>query len=266
MKTVYFSHDRDARSDPKVIKLRMQYGMEGYGCYFALLEMMFSESDYSLPYDQEQFDAIAYDLRTSFDIRVFIDRCIEIGLFHSDGASFWSRAFRRRTAEQQGKAQSRSVQASKAASAMWNRRKPPKSEPSEPEAEPTPEPTPEPESAPEPVPAPIPEPAPEREPEPEPDADPEWVRVLGLRAELRPVSARQGVRSDRQLLRGHGRGRAVRGDRTGPARKANKPAPFLLAILARWAEQGVDTVEKAKAATASTKPRGRIQAKAGTAS
>ena len=65
MKTVYFSHDRDARSDPKVIKLRMQYGMEGYGCYFALLEMMFSESDYSLPYDQEQFDAIAYDLRTA---------------------------------------------------------------------------------------------------------------------------------------------------------------------------------------------------------
>lgn len=256
MKTVYFSHDRDARSDPKVIKLRMQYGMEGYGCYFALLEMMFSESDYSLPYDQEQFDAIAYDLRTSFDIRVFIDRCIEIGLFHSDGASFWSRAFRRRTAEQQGKAQSRSVQASKAASAMWNRRKPPKSEPSEPEAEPTPEPTPERESAPEPVPAPIPEPAPEREPEPEPDADPEWVRVLRAYEQnfgLFPP----GRECDQIVSYYEDMGADVLCEAIEQARRAkpNKPAPFLLAILARWAEQGVDTVEKAKAATAEHEAR-----------
>ncbi|WP_418465378.1 Lin1244/Lin1753 domain-containing protein [Faecousia sp.] len=256
MKTVYFSHDRDARSDPKVIKLRMQYGMEGYGCYFALLEMMFSESDYSLPYDQEQFDAIAYDLRTSFDIRVFIDRCIEIGLFHSDGASFWSRAFRRRTAEQQGKAQSRSVQASKAASAMWNRRKPPKSEPSEPEAEPTPEPTPEPESAPEPVPAPIPEPAPEREPEPEPDADPEWVRVLKAYEQTFGAFP-YGRECDQIVSYYEDMGADVLCEAIEQARRANpnKPAPFLLAILARWAEQGVDTVEKAKAATAEHEAR-----------
>ena len=44
MKAVYFSHDEDARNDPKVMKLRAKYGMEGYGCYFAMLEMFSSES------------------------------------------------------------------------------------------------------------------------------------------------------------------------------------------------------------------------------
>lgn len=259
MKTVYFSHDRDARSDPKVIKLRMQYGMEGYGCYFALLEMMFSESDYSLPYDQEQFDAIAYDLRTSFDIRAFIDRCIEIGLFASDGASFWSNAFRRRTAEQRGKSQSRSAQASKAASAMWNRRNPPNPEPTpvpEPAQESEPEPASEPESTPEPAPAPAPESEPERESEPEPDADPEWVRVLRAYEQnfgLFPP----GRECDQIVSYYEDMGADVLCEAIEQARRAkpNKPAPFLLAILARWAEQGVDTVEKAKAATAEHEAR-----------
>lgn len=259
MKTVYFSHDRDARSDPKVIKLRMQYGMEGYGCYFALLEMMFSESDHSLPYDQEQFDAIAYELRASFDIRAFIDRCIEIGLFASDGTSFWSEAFRRRTAEQRKKSQSRSEQASKAASAMWNRRNPPKPEPTpapEPAQESEPELASEPESTPEPAPAPAPESEPEREPEPEPDADPEWVRVLRAYEQnfgLFPP----GRECDQIVSYYEDMGAEVLCEAIEQARRAkpNKPAPFLLAILARWAEQGVDTVEKAKAATAEHEAR-----------
>ena len=83
MKAVYFSHDEDARNDPKGMKLRAKYGMEGYGCYFAMLEMFSSESGngHSLDYSQEQFDAITYDLRSSLDVQEFIDKCIEVGLF-----------------------------------------------------------------------------------------------------------------------------------------------------------------------------------------
>lgn len=35
----YFSHDSNARNDPKVVKLRLNMGWEGYGMYWALLEI-----------------------------------------------------------------------------------------------------------------------------------------------------------------------------------------------------------------------------------
>ena len=57
----YFSHDSNARNDQRLIKLRMKYGMEGYGIYFGIIEILREQEDYIL--FESDVDGIAYDLR-----------------------------------------------------------------------------------------------------------------------------------------------------------------------------------------------------------
>lgn len=59
----YFSHDSNARNDVKIIRLRRVLEMEGYGIYFALIEMLREQSDHKLPLSS--LEDIAYDLRVS---------------------------------------------------------------------------------------------------------------------------------------------------------------------------------------------------------
>ena len=42
----YFSHDGNARNDDKMIAVRMKYGMEGYGIYFAIIERLRESCNY----------------------------------------------------------------------------------------------------------------------------------------------------------------------------------------------------------------------------
>ncbi len=45
----YFSHDSNAQDDPKCMMLIDDLGMEGYGIFWALIEKLRAEKDYSLP-------------------------------------------------------------------------------------------------------------------------------------------------------------------------------------------------------------------------
>ena len=45
----YFSHDADAMNDPKCMLLINQLGMEGYGIFWALIEMLRTQDGYRLP-------------------------------------------------------------------------------------------------------------------------------------------------------------------------------------------------------------------------
>lgn len=47
--SIYFSHDADAMNDPKCMLLIAQLGMEGYGTFWALVEMLRMQPDYRLP-------------------------------------------------------------------------------------------------------------------------------------------------------------------------------------------------------------------------
>lgn len=231
MGAVYFSHDEDARNDPKVTKLRAKYGMEGYGCYFAILEMFSSESSHRLDYSQEQFEAIAYDLRCSFDVKEFTDKCVELGLFCSDGEQFWSESFNRRFDAATEKARRWSEKSRKGAEARWAAKRAQK------EAEPLPE---------------------KAEAEPMPDdvfsidgLDPNWVRFVQTYEQNIGLIPHGGSRSG-QLLEDYYNElgadvmcKAV--EETNLAHPDN-PARFILAILKNWAEKGVKTVEQANAA------------------
>jgi hypothetical protein len=59
----WFKHDSDARMDAKVQKLRMKYGMEGYGLYWYLLECIaWNVGPHRLTFDLEQdAEMIAHD-------------------------------------------------------------------------------------------------------------------------------------------------------------------------------------------------------------
>lgn len=59
----YFTHDANARNDIKVIKLRRQLGMEGYGIYWAFIEILRETTGYKLPV--AAIDDIAYDINVS---------------------------------------------------------------------------------------------------------------------------------------------------------------------------------------------------------
>ena len=47
--TYYFSHDCGARNDPKMLQLRVKMGWEGYGIYFAFIEVLSEQSNYMFP-------------------------------------------------------------------------------------------------------------------------------------------------------------------------------------------------------------------------
>jgi hypothetical protein len=59
----YFSHDSNARNDVKIIKLRRQLGLEGYGLYWCLIEMLRDTPEYKLHIDT--IDDIAFSLNIS---------------------------------------------------------------------------------------------------------------------------------------------------------------------------------------------------------
>jgi hypothetical protein len=81
----YFSHDSNARQDEKIIKLRMKLGWEGYGLYWALIEMLRDAKDYKLETD---YESIAFELRTECErIKSVIE---DYGLFYVKKGMFYS--------------------------------------------------------------------------------------------------------------------------------------------------------------------------------
>ena len=58
----YFKHDSNARNDEKLLSVRMKYGMEGYGIYWAILEKLRDDPEYMLKTD---YALIAWDLHVS---------------------------------------------------------------------------------------------------------------------------------------------------------------------------------------------------------
>lgn len=59
----YFPHFSNARSDSKLLKLRRVMGIEGYGMYFLLLEVLREQTDFKYPLDN--IEDLAYEWHTS---------------------------------------------------------------------------------------------------------------------------------------------------------------------------------------------------------
>lgn len=86
--TIYFRHDYNARNDPKLLKLRAKYGLEGLGLYWCIIEILRESTDVRF----KTYDSDTIVLQTNYDgnINVFLKDCISFELFKTDGDYFWS--------------------------------------------------------------------------------------------------------------------------------------------------------------------------------
>jgi hypothetical protein len=113
----YFSHDSNSVHDPKIIKMRIVYGMTGYGAFWAVIERLRESRDYK--FKLEEIDLLKFDLQYA-EINQFIDDCInKFELFESDGVYFWSNSLLRRMQ----KMDERREKATCSANARWAKEK-----------------------------------------------------------------------------------------------------------------------------------------------
>jgi uncharacterized phage protein (TIGR02220 family) len=123
-RTEYFSHDANARTDPKIMQMRSVYGCEGYGWYWMFIEKLRCEAEYKLSMQGKYvFNAFASEFNTDASrIKAFIEDCIcEFKLFASDDEYFWSNSLLERMKEMEDK----SEKARKSAEARWGKKNKP---------------------------------------------------------------------------------------------------------------------------------------------
>ena len=108
----YFSHDANAKDDPKILKLRMQMGWEGYGLFWGLIELLRNESEYRM---QKHYQSIAFALHTQEDkIKSIVN---DFELFAKDEQYFWSESLLKRMELKE----ERSEKMRNAANKRWNK-------------------------------------------------------------------------------------------------------------------------------------------------
>jgi len=86
MKKTYFNHDSVARLDIRVIKLRSKLGYEGYGVFWAVLELLFTEEN-KLCIDD--YDSLAFGLQC--DPKILKQVIEDFDLFVVEDGCFYSR-------------------------------------------------------------------------------------------------------------------------------------------------------------------------------
>lgn len=114
----YFTHDAHALEDPKCMLLVSQFGMEGYGMFWALIETLRQQKDYRLPVSMipalaQRFGVSEAKLRTVIG---------NYGLFVvQDDMVFFSESLDRRMAELEKAASFRRERALKGAQSRWQK-------------------------------------------------------------------------------------------------------------------------------------------------
>lgn len=106
MKEAYFfSHDYNARQDPKMQEVLMDYGVAGIGIYWCIVEQLYEQGGRMA---LASIKAIAFALHVAQDdVRSIV---MNYGLFDNDGTEFWSPCVirrlesRKQTSEKRSKA------------------------------------------------------------------------------------------------------------------------------------------------------------------
>lgn len=109
----YFSHDSNAKDDPKIIKLRIKHGWKGYGLFWALIELLRDQDSFKM---QTDYESIAFALREDSEtIKSVIN---DFDLFKVELDFFYSESLlnRMKLKEEQ------SEKAREAANKRWNKK------------------------------------------------------------------------------------------------------------------------------------------------
>jgi len=120
----YFTHDSNARHDPKIVAMRAIYGFEGYGWYWAIIEMLREDSDLEFPLTELQVNGLVVALDTNIEmLKKYIKDCVELGLFytkaHDERKFLSSESLDRRISKYKEIKQLRSAAGKKGNEARW---------------------------------------------------------------------------------------------------------------------------------------------------
>ena len=110
MKKTYFPHDSNSRNDIKLIRVRSVYGYEGYGVYFALIELLFAEGN---RLSLDDIDSLAFGLQCKSDLLKVI--IMNFDLFEIEDNCFYSKRLDKTLNEINKK----SIKAKESASKRW---------------------------------------------------------------------------------------------------------------------------------------------------
>jgi len=122
-KSLFVSHDLNARNDSKILKLRMEHGWQGYGLFWALVEMLGETADYQLPAD---YKALAFGLQAKENtIKNIIE---DFGLFVVRDGFFFSKSLRNRMKIKDAEHKKKSEAGKKGNAIRWKKeeKQPPK--------------------------------------------------------------------------------------------------------------------------------------------
>tara|TARA_R100000808_G_scaffold22155_1_gene48091 strand:- start:159 stop:743 length:585 start_codon:yes stop_codon:yes gene_type:complete len=111
MKKTYFNHDSTARNDYRIVKMRSKLGMEGYGIFWSILEMLFTEEN-KLCVDD--YDSLAFGLQC--DPKILKQVIEDFDLFIIEDNCFYSRRLNNQIEEINNK----SNKAKENAKKRWN--------------------------------------------------------------------------------------------------------------------------------------------------
>ena len=114
MKKTYFNHDSTARNDYRIIKLRATLGYEGYGVFWAVLELLFAEENKICI---NQYDILAYGLQC--DSKILKQVIEDFDLFVIEDGCFYSKRLNNQIEEINNK----SIKAKENAKKRWNNAK-----------------------------------------------------------------------------------------------------------------------------------------------
>lgn len=118
----YFSHDTNARRDPKILALRSEYGNEGYAWYWILVEMLSEQEGYKMEHKKWNYYGIAMEMLCDAEkVEKFINSLVnDYELLASDGDFFWSESLLRRMGIKEEKRKKKVEAGRKGAQKRWN--------------------------------------------------------------------------------------------------------------------------------------------------
>lgn len=109
----YFSHDCNARHDPKITKMLLSLGSSGYGVFWVIIEMLRESKNYEM--NLSDIDAIAYQSHSDIDTVDKVIRVYELFTLDKNGV-FWSESLKNRMALKEQKSKIYSENSKK----RWN--------------------------------------------------------------------------------------------------------------------------------------------------
>jgi len=88
----YFAHDYEAAADPKILCMLSEYGGEGYGLYWRLIELLHKETNNVLAHNKFLVLALSKQMVMEEEkVKAFIGDCInKYELFNENENGFYS--------------------------------------------------------------------------------------------------------------------------------------------------------------------------------